>query len=93
MDTTDLEDNRENTKSAAEHLQVTKKEAAVKIIEATVGRYGDRYVAVERHRELEKRTQGEAGSWKILVAARRRTTCLTQTVRRNERANKGLTVA
>jgi hypothetical protein len=59
------------TESVAGHEEVPKEEAAVKTVRTLKERYGDRYLAVGRRREPKKRTQGDGGCRKKLVAAHR----------------------
>jgi hypothetical protein len=92
MNITDLEDKRGNLKSIAEHLDSPKEEAPVKTVRALVDRNGDRHVVVGLRRQLEKRTQGDGGRRKKLVAARKRMSCLAESARRKERGNKRPTV-
>jgi hypothetical protein len=57
-----MEANREKSEAAAEHQEVPKVEAAVE------NRYGDRHLAIRHRRQPKKRTQGDGGSRKKLVA-------------------------
>jgi hypothetical protein len=63
----DLETAEKET--AAEHPEVPKEEAVT--FGALKERYGDRHLGVGRRQQLRKRTQGDDGSLKELVAARR----------------------
>jgi hypothetical protein len=53
----------------AVHEEVHKEEAAVKLIGALKKRHGSRHLAVGRRCQPKKRTQGNGGSRKKLVAA------------------------
>jgi hypothetical protein len=56
------------------HQEVSKEEATVETVGALGDQYGDRHLAVGCHQQSKKCTQGDDGSWKKLVAARRQTT-------------------
>jgi hypothetical protein len=92
MDVTDLEANAESITSESEHLEVSKEEAAVETTGALEDRYGDRHLAVGRHREPKKWTQGKCGSRKKLAAAHRRVAVHGLPARRKGRGQKGLRV-
>jgi hypothetical protein len=64
----------EEMANAAAQPEVPNEEAAVVTIGAMKDRYGDRHLAIGRRRELQKRTQGDGGPRKKLVAACRRMT-------------------
>jgi hypothetical protein len=66
-ETTDLEANPEEIKSESGHQEVPQE-----TIETLEDGYWDRPLAVERLRQPKKRTQGDGGSRKKLVAIRRR---------------------
>jgi hypothetical protein len=59
METTDLEVNPEEIESESEHQGVPKEEAAVETIGALEDRYVDQHLAVGRHRQPKRRTQGD----------------------------------
>lgn len=52
------------------HHDESNEKTEVEIIGALEDRYGERRLAVGRHRQPKKRTQGDGGSRKKLVAAR-----------------------
>jgi hypothetical protein len=65
----------EEVKSEAVHVEVPKKEAAVKSFGALKKRHGDRHLAVGRREKPRDRTQGKGGSRKKLAVARKGMTC------------------
>jgi hypothetical protein len=69
MDTKDLMANQEKSEAVAEQQDLPQEEGAVKTIGALEDRYGDRHLAARRRRQPKKRTQGDGGSQKKLVAA------------------------
>jgi L-fucose isomerase-like protein len=69
----DLEANLEEMESRFGVSGVPKKDAAVETFGALKDRYGDRHLAVGSRQQLKKRTQGNGGSRKKLVARRRMT--------------------
>jgi hypothetical protein len=54
---------------AVVHEEVPKEDAPVKTTRALKKRNGDRHLDVMHRRQLQKRTQGDGGSWKKLAAA------------------------
>jgi antitoxin (DNA-binding transcriptional repressor) of toxin-antitoxin stability system len=71
---TDLEAKTEEIKSEGLHEEVPKEEASVKTVRALKKRHGDRQLAVRRRGQPKKRTQGDGGFRKNLVATSRGTT-------------------
>jgi hypothetical protein len=71
------------TESVAVHEEVPKEEAEVKTVRALKKRYGDQHLAVGRHQQLKKWTQGDGGSRKKLATARGGLTPCTIPVLRN----------
>jgi hypothetical protein len=59
----------EEIKSEAKHEEVSMEEATVETFEALKERYRDQHLAVRCHGQPKKRTQGNGGSQKKLVAA------------------------
>lgn len=80
----------EETESESEPQEVSKEETAVETIGALEDQYGDRYLAVGRHRQPKKRTQGDGGSRKNLAAPRRQVTSLAVPAPLNGRDHEGL---
>jgi hypothetical protein len=71
---TDLGANPEEIKSVVEHQKASKEETLVEIIGALEDRYGNRYLALRRRRQLRKLTQDEGGlRIKMATACRRMT--------------------
>jgi hypothetical protein len=70
-----MEADPEEIKSIAEHMEVPKKEAAVKPVRALKKRHGGQNLAVRCCQKPKKRTQGNVGSYKTLAAACRGMTC------------------
>jgi seryl-tRNA synthetase len=68
------EANPEGMRSAAEHPEVPKEEAAVKIVRALKKRYGDWNLAVRCCRQPQKQTQDNGGSQKRLATGCREMT-------------------
>jgi hypothetical protein len=68
-ETTYLGANPEEMESDAVHEEVSKEEAAMKIVRALKKRYEDRHLTIMRHGQAKKRTQGDGGSRKKLTAA------------------------
>jgi hypothetical protein len=52
----------EEMKSIVEHQEVSKEEAAVETFGTLKNRYGDRHLAVGRHKQLKKWAQGSGES-------------------------------
>jgi hypothetical protein len=67
MDITDLETNKEKLEATAEQQVALKEEAMVKIIGALVDQYGDQQLALWRHQQPKKQTQGSGRSQKKLA--------------------------
>jgi hypothetical protein len=66
-----IEANPEEMKSVVKHQKVPEEETVVE----TIGALEDRYLAVGRHRQPAKWTQGGGGSWQKLAAAQGWLTC------------------
>jgi hypothetical protein len=64
-----MEANPEELKSVAEYEEVPKEEAALKSLRALKNWHEDWHLAVGRHGQLKKRTQGDGGFRKKLSAA------------------------
>jgi hypothetical protein len=89
---TDLEANPEEKQTVVQQQEVSKEEPAVKTLRLRKKRYGDRHLAVGRHRQSKKQTQGNGGSLKKLAVAHRRVTRPTGVARRKGHGHRGPTV-
>jgi hypothetical protein len=67
----------EGIEAVAKHQEVPKEEGIVETIGALEDQYGDQHLAVGRHQQPKKQTQGDGGSWKKLAAAQGWLTCGT----------------
>jgi hypothetical protein len=70
MEATDLEESPKEIESKAEH-EVPKEEVIVETFGALKERYRYQHIAVWRHGQPKKQTQGNRGSWRKLAAIRR----------------------
>jgi hypothetical protein len=72
-----------------EHQKVPKEEATLETIRALEDQCRDCYLAVGQHERLEKRTQGNSGSWQKLAAAQGQLTRHTIPALQKECSHRG----
>jgi hypothetical protein len=79
----------EATSLEAEHKEIPKEEAAVETFGTLKEQYEDQHLAVRRHSQPKKRTQGSGGSQKKLAAAYRGMTRHARMARRKGHGHEG----